>query len=181
MKSFEEIYVLRTIATLKEDLNSRLAKTWEDLAKAYENELGMAVNNPDSPLAGVELIPAPVLTDNDYHPWSLEERPVEGGWAIVVSCNLIKTDANSNGDLLGQYVIDITILYQNAYLEGLGYAAVSRARKAVMEAIREKVKRLAYAGGNVEVYTLDMADLNKGEGDRTAVAKVSYIVTANSL
>ena len=98
----------------------------------------------------------------------------------MVGCDLLNVDAIPGGDILGQYEIGITICYQNEYLEGLGYAAVSRARKAVISVLREKGNRLAYAGGDLEIHALELESLNKGEGDRTVVAKIVYTVKANA-
>ena len=97
---------------------------------------------------------------------------------LVVVCDAAVSDSNSEASILGQFRLSIGIIYQNQYQEGLAYAAVSRVRRAIAALIRERNESITYSGGSIEVASLAQQDLNKGEGSRSVVSEIHYMITA---
>lgn len=174
MRSFEEIYILRTIDLLKEGLNTEILKVWEQIRNSYSasgyDATGTDDNNPNK----ITLIEPPDIADEDYFQWSLEEKPFTGVWAILVNCDLQLQDSNDAVFLLGNYQLSVGIAYQTQYIEADRYAALSRIRIAIMETIKKRHDRILYNGGTLEVASTRMRDINPAEGNRIVVAEVLY-------
>lgn len=170
MKHFEEIYTLKTLDVLKRNINDELGLIWTDLIKTYSRVLGI---DPSE-----HLISTPHLSDNNFFAWSLEDRPIETEWAIIVGCDLKKEDALEDSHYLGTYIIDIGIMYINEYKEGLGYAAVSRVRKAITQIMEKHGELIAYNGGDLVVNNFEQMGLNPKANNRTIVSNVTYEITS---
>ena len=178
MQSFEEIYILRTIDALKAKLYPEIVLAWDAAEVAYIAAGYDPVDDNESPRPKVKILPPPMISDITFLPWSLEEKPITGSWAIVVLCDVSVLDSNNNLSMLGNYELTIGVAYQAKYIESSKYAALSRMRRAVMRLIQKEKNAILYNGGELELASTKLSDINEMKGNRTVVSEVVYNLIA---
>ena len=178
MRSFEELYIIRTIDALQAGLDTEILKAWEQVRNGYAaagyDPVGTDDNNPRK----IKLIDPPELASTDYYQWSLEEKVFTGTWGILVTCDMQVQDTNDSLFTLGNYQLGIKIAYQAQYIESNKYAALARVRSAVLETVRKNQDSILYNGGTLDVAALRLEEMNPAAGNRTVAAEIVYNLVA---